>query len=211
MSELHSTFTLSLFLGTAALFFASATHDAVGTGKGAGSAVLEKEEAIQSGKPGRSLSNSPREARRTKVGRSDGTMKQRERERERERADDRPLSARRSRRTLSGGSRCVGSSRLPKLQALRLSDWELLKIDTSTRLPLLASVTRLSTKPVIIYVMVRLPSALTRSRPTPVYRRSRRADPPNDPPLSSDHRATTGRLRMVRACGKGRANTLTAG
>jgi hypothetical protein len=84
MSELHSTFTLSLFLGTAALFFASATHDAVGTGKGAGSAVLEKEEAIQSGKPGRSLSNSPREARRTKVGRSDGTMKQRERERERE-------------------------------------------------------------------------------------------------------------------------------
>jgi hypothetical protein len=59
MSELHSTFTLSLFLGTAALFFASATHDAVGTGKGAGSAVLEKEEAIQSGKPGRSLSDSP--------------------------------------------------------------------------------------------------------------------------------------------------------
>jgi hypothetical protein len=82
MSELHSTFTLSLFLGTAALFFASATHDAVGTGKGAGSAVLEKEEAIQSGKPGRSLSDSPCEARLTKVGRSEGTRKQRERERE---------------------------------------------------------------------------------------------------------------------------------
>lgn len=52
MSDIASTFTLSLFLGTAALFFSSATHDAVGTGKGAGSAVLEKEAAIQSGKPG---------------------------------------------------------------------------------------------------------------------------------------------------------------
>lgn len=54
MSDIASPFTLGLFLGTAALFFTSAAHDAVGTGKGAGSAILEKEAAIQEGKPGAS-------------------------------------------------------------------------------------------------------------------------------------------------------------
>lgn len=52
MSDISSTLSLALFLASAGVFFTSATHDSVGLGQGGGSAVLEKEEAVMSGRKG---------------------------------------------------------------------------------------------------------------------------------------------------------------